>query len=86
MMQERRELVQELREKELIEEVDFTRDGYQTIVLSLPEPDGECQRCGDPYDEDDHDHTDEYPLCWSCFEDAREKTHTGRMARTGRER
>jgi formylmethanofuran dehydrogenase subunit E len=83
-MEERRELVRELREREFVEEVDFTRDGYQTIVLTLQEPDGECQRCGDPYDADDHDHTDEYPLCKGCFEDAREKTHTARMDMAGR--
>ena len=80
MIEERREFVRELREHDLVEDIDFTRDAYQTIVLTLPEPAGECERCGDPYDDDDHEYTDEYPLCQSCFEDYREKTHTARMA------
>jgi len=51
MMQERRELVQELRDHPLVEDVDFTRDGYQTVVLELGDPDeptdlAECPVCG----------------------------------------
>lgn len=86
MMEERREFVQELREDDRVEEVDFTRDGYQTIVLTLPAPDGKCQRCGSHYDADNHPYTDDVELCRSCFEDAREKTHTGRMEQAGRYR
>jgi hypothetical protein len=41
MMKERREFVQERREKDLVENVDFTRDGYRTVVLELADEDGE---------------------------------------------
>lgn len=32
---ERRELKRELEEHPLVDDVDFTRDGYQTLILSL---------------------------------------------------
>lgn len=35
MIEERREFVRELEEHDLVEDVDFTRDGYQTVILSL---------------------------------------------------
>jgi hypothetical protein len=41
MMEERREFVQELRETDLVEDVDFTRDGYRTVVLELADEGGE---------------------------------------------
>lgn len=34
----RRELVEELSERPIVDDVDFTRDGYQTVILSLGEP------------------------------------------------
>lgn len=31
----RRDLLRELREHELVEDVDFTRDGYQTLIVHM---------------------------------------------------
>jgi hypothetical protein len=84
VIEARRELVQELRERPIVDEVDFSRDGYQTVLLRLGEPIHECQRCGDDYTEDAHAYTDEYDLCKGCFNDLHEKTHTARMDRVGR--
>ena len=40
MIDERRELVQELEDDPRVKDVDFTRDGYQTVVLELADSDG----------------------------------------------
>ena len=77
-LEERCEFVQELRERPIVESVDFSRDGYRTVLLRLGEPTYECQHCGDDYTEDAHEHTDEYQLCKGCFEDLREKRRTAR--------
>ncbi|QLD84591.1 hypothetical protein HWV23_02605 [Natronomonas halophila] len=34
----RRELLEELRGHELVEDIDFTRDGFQTVILHLGDP------------------------------------------------
>ena len=80
-LEERREFVQKLREEPLVDKVDFSRDGYRTVLLRLGEPTLECRRCGNDYTEDAHEHTDEFKLCRRCFNDLREKTHTARMDR-----
>ncbi len=50
---QRRRFVESLRELSLVEAVDFTRDGYETVVLTLGDsgdtgPDGlaQCPVCG----------------------------------------
>lgn len=32
---ERREFLEELRDHPLVEDIDFTRDGFQTVILRL---------------------------------------------------
>lgn len=52
MLEQRREFVKELREHPLVDDVDFTRDGYQQVVLDLGQPPAdpdelaECEVCG----------------------------------------
>ncbi|WP_435175688.1 hypothetical protein [Halorussus sp. AFM4] len=47
----RRAFVQELQGRAIVEEVDYTRDGYETVVLTLGTPSNsaeleECSTCG----------------------------------------
>jgi hypothetical protein len=52
-VEQRRALIQRLQAHSLVEDIDWTRDGYQTVVLSLGDPDAdapdeldECIVCG----------------------------------------
>jgi len=53
MTEPRKRLVKSLEAHPLVEDIDYTRDGYQTVVLSLGTPDAdapdeldECLVCG----------------------------------------
>ena len=50
MVEARRAFVQELRDHPLVDKVDFTRDGFQTVILTLDDSTDEeleeCPVCG----------------------------------------
>ncbi|WP_382193792.1 hypothetical protein [Halorussus sp. GCM10023401] len=61
IVEARRAFIQELTKRPLVEDVDFSRDGYRTVVLTLGEPGTELTECpccgavGLPERIEDHD-------------------------------